>query len=121
MSVILTGLALAGALALFSRIVRSGARLALSAAETAAASGLAEVSARRGDLTAMNERRLAEKKARTQRRKGALVLVLWLAWLVVPIFAGWAEAAFALAAPLWLLPSPPLRRILLSKSPTKEG
>ncbi len=121
MSVILTGLALAGALALLSRIVRSGARLALSASEAAAASGLAEVSARRGDLTAMTERRIAEKKARTHRRMGALELAFWIAWLVIPLIVGWAEVAFALAAPLWLLPKAPLRRSPPVRPPTDES
>ncbi|HET7275522.1 MAG TPA: hypothetical protein VFI91_10205 [Longimicrobiaceae bacterium] len=106
MSTLLTALALAGVLALLFRIVRSGARLALSAAETAAAGGLAEVSARHGDLTAMTERRIAQQRARVARRKGALWMILWLTWLILPLFLGWAEEAFALAAPLWLLPKP---------------
>jgi hypothetical protein len=110
---LLTGLvtlmSVAGAAALVIRLVRSALRLALRAAEATAAAGLADVSARRGDITGMMERRAAEQGARRERRGALLLALLWLLWLVVPVFAGWAREAFAVAAVLWLAPQQPLR------------
>jgi len=102
-------LAIGGGLALVNRAGRAGARLALRAAEVTAVSGMAEISARRGDLTALAERREMERRARELRRRDGIQALLWALWLVLPIAAGWLPAAYALAAPLWLLPSPPLR------------
>ncbi|MBW3629542.1 MAG: hypothetical protein KY464_09610 [Gemmatimonadetes bacterium] len=106
---LVTLIAVAGGAALVGRLVRSTARLALRAAEATAATGLADVSARNGDLTAMMERRAAAKEARRDRRGALLLVLLWLLWLVIPVFAGWAREAFALAAVLWLIPNQPLR------------
>jgi hypothetical protein len=109
----LTGLvalmSIAGVVALVFRLLRSTARLALRAAEATTAAGLADVSARRGDVTGMIERRADERLARRERRGALLLGAFWLSWLVVPVFAGWAREAFALAAVLWLLPNQPLR------------
>ena len=102
-------MSVAGAAALVIRLLRSSARLALRAAEATAAAGLADVSARRGDLTGMMERRAAERGARRDRRGALLLALFWLLWLVVPVFGGWAREAFALAAVLWLVPNQPLR------------
>jgi hypothetical protein len=102
-------MSIAGAGALVVRLLRSGARLALCAAEANAATGLADVSARRGDVTGMMERRAAAQVARRERRGALALAFLWLVWLVVPVFAGWAREAFALAAVLWLVPNQPIR------------
>lgn len=99
-----TLLAFAGCAALLLRLVRAAGRLALRAAEASAAAGLADVSARRGDVTGMIERQNAVKRARRERRGAMGMAVVWLAWLVVPAFAGWAKEAFALASLLWLVP-----------------
>ena len=102
-------LALLGAVALLVRLARSVARFALGAAETAAASSLAEASARRGDLTRMSEARQAERAARTGRRRSGLVSLGWALWLVLPLVVGGIAEGWALAAPLWLLPGADLR------------
>ena len=110
---VLTGLvtlmSVAGVGALVVRLLRTVLRLVLRAAEASAAAGLADVSARRGDLTGMMERRAAEKDARRERRGALLLALAWVLWLVVPIFAGWSREAFAVAAVLWLAPTQPLR------------
>ena len=116
LTALVTIMAVLGAAALVVRLVRTGLRLALRAAEASAAAGLADVSARRGDLTGMMERRAAEQGARRERRGALLLALLWLLWLVVPLFAGFGREAFALAAVLWLVPIQPLRvRADLSK------
>lgn len=105
--------AVLGGLALILRLLRSGLRFALRVAEVAAASGLAEVSARRGDLTGMAERRVELQRALLQRRRDLALTLLWSLWLGAPLFTSWVAEAYALAAPLWLLrgrPRGPLRR-----------
>jgi hypothetical protein len=103
-------LAVAGGTALVVRLVRSVLRLLLAAADVTAASGLAEVSARRGDLTAMAERRAAENRARRARIRSTVWALGWLAALVVPTVAGVAPAVYAIASVLWLLPRQPIRK-----------
>lgn len=109
MSVVLQLLATAGAAALVYRLLRSLARAGLSTAELTAASGMAEVSARRGDLTSLAERREAERAARRQQRRDVVVGFGWLLCLTIPIFTPWAQALYAAASPLWLLPHRPVR------------
>lgn len=92
------------------RLGRTLLRLGLSSAEAAAASGLADVSARRGDLTGLAERRDAERAARGARRRDTAWAVLWLLVLILPPLLGWTPEAFAVAALVWLLPRRPLRR-----------
>ena len=103
-------LAFLGVVALVLRLLRSFARLALRAAEANAAAGLADISARRGDVTAMIERQNARKEARRDRRIAMATAALWLLWLALPPFAGVAREAFAVAALLWLVPRQPLVR-----------
>jgi hypothetical protein len=97
-------LALLGAVAIVLRLLRAMGRATLRAAELAPAAGAAEASARRGDITGMTESRNAEARARAARRRDTLLALAWLAWLVLPLLLGAPLEAYALAAPLWLLP-----------------
>jgi hypothetical protein len=96
-------LAIAGGMALLSRALRSALRLLLRTGEVTAASGLVDISLRRGDLTTLAERRAQERRARRRRRRDGLLSLLWFAWLLVPVAGGWLPGAYALAAPLWLV------------------
>lgn len=96
-------LALLGVAALAARVFRTLLRLALRAAEETAASGLADVSERRGDLTGLTERRAQLEAARARRRRELLVLALWLSWIVLPPIVGLLPEAYAAAAALWLV------------------
>jgi len=96
-------LALAGGVALLGRAWRSGVRFALRTAEVTAASGLVEISLRRGDLTGLAERQSVERQARSRRRREGLLTLVWLLWLIIPIVGGWLPGAYALAAPLWMV------------------
>lgn len=107
---LLVVLALLGGAALVMRLLRTGFRLALSAAEETAASELAGVSQRRGDLTSMAERRAHQETARARRRRELSLAAVWLLWLAIPPMAGWLPLGYAPAAALWLLPRRRVRR-----------
>src|SRR5690606_9783526 len=115
MDLILVPLAIVGAVAILRNLLRTLVRLGIRAAEATSASGLAEVSARRGDLTALAERRAVLREAR-QRRAGDLVrTLLWLGWLTLPLFLGWVVPAYLIALPLWFVAppriTPPIHRV----------
>ncbi|MDP9349343.1 MAG: hypothetical protein M3P24_09435 [Gemmatimonadota bacterium] len=101
---LLSLLAALGFLALLARIFRSVVRFGLATAEATAIAGLIEVSARRGDLTGLSERRAQEREARRGRRLAGALLVLWVVLLAVPPFTGWAREVYAACALLWVLP-----------------
>lgn len=103
-------LAVLGVGALALRLFGAVGRFVLRAAEIAAASGMAEASTRRGDITALGEARAAIERARWKRRRQGLMAVAWGAWLVLPLVTRTIPEAWALAAPLWLLPNPPASR-----------
>lgn len=102
-------LAALGVAALLVRLGRAGVRSALRVAEVTAARGLVGVSLRRGDLTGVSERRAAERRARRGRNGELLIGAIWALWLIVPLFTPWTAEAYAVAAPLWLIRSAPLR------------
>lgn len=102
-------LALLGAVALALRFAASTGRVVLGAAEAAAASGAAETSARRGDLTGLSEARAVERRALQGRRRSIALSLIWALWLVVPLALGGVQEGWALAAPLWLVPRQTVR------------
>ena len=106
-------LAAAGVLALLLRLGGALLVLGLNAAESTAASGLAEVSERRGDVTGFLERRRTADTLRGARRRAALTLLVLLLLLAVPPVVGVAREAYAACALLWLLPR---RRIRLPRA-----
>lgn len=105
LSLVLLILAVLGVLALAGRLGRSLFRLALNAAESTAATGLAEVSERRGDITGMMEKRTAAQSLRRRRRISGLTAIGCVLLLVVPPFAGVAREVYAACALLWLVPA----------------
>jgi hypothetical protein len=104
LSLVLLILAVLGFLALAGRLVRALFRLALNAAESTAATGLAEVSERRGDITGMMEKRTAAQTLRRNRRITGLTAVGCVLLMVVPPFADVAREVYAACALLWFLP-----------------
>lgn len=101
---LLTVLAVAGAAALVLRLARSIGRMLLASAALAAARSGGEASARRGDLTGMQEGKTSEKRARGAAATAGAASVVWILWLVVPIPLDLLPAAYAAAAALWILP-----------------
>jgi hypothetical protein len=104
LSLVLLILAVLGFLALAGRLGRALLRLALNAAESTAATGLAEVSERRGDITGMMEKRTAAQTLRRNRRITLLTVVACLLLIIVPPFMDVAREVYAACAVLWFLP-----------------
>ncbi|HEY0015712.1 MAG TPA: hypothetical protein VGC13_05315 [Longimicrobium sp.] len=109
LSLVLLLLAVFGVLALVSRLGRELTRLALNAAEATAATGLAEVSERRGDITGLMERRAAAQTLRRNRRRTLAGVAAFLLLLAIPPFAGLAREVYAACALLWFVPARRLR------------
>jgi hypothetical protein len=109
LSVILLLLAVLGVVALVARLGRAALRLGLNAAEATAASGLAEVSQRRGDITGYLERRASTETLRRARRRNLAAVFGYGLLLVAPLFADAAGEVYAAASLLWLLPRRPVR------------
>lgn len=110
MGEILFVLAVLGAVALVARFLRAAFRFLFASAQSTAAAGLAEVSARRGDLSTLAERREVEQTARRARLRTGLLTLLWLLLLVIPLLIGWTREVYVVCSVLWLLPSAPIRR-----------
>jgi hypothetical protein len=102
-------LAVLGGVALGYRLLRRLVGFGLAFAEATAASQLAEISARRGDLTTLAERQANEQVARRRQWTDIAFAVLYLLWLIVPLFTEWTQPLYAAASPLWLLPRRPIR------------
>ncbi len=109
MSTLLGVLAILGGAALVYRLIRTLLRVGIAAVEATAASNLAEVSARRGDLSLLAERRETEQSARRSGLQNGLLAILWFLLLVLPLVLGWAREVYAIASLVWLLPRRPIR------------
>ncbi|HET6229110.1 MAG TPA: hypothetical protein VFE05_03465 [Longimicrobiaceae bacterium] len=109
MEAVLPLLAIAGGAAVGFRLLRSVVRFGITLAEGTAITGLAEVSARRGDLTTLAEHRDLQRTVRRARRREALRLAAWFLVLVVPVALAVATPVYAAAALLWFVPARPLR------------
>lgn len=109
LSLVLLVLAVLGFLALAGRLGRALVRLALNAAESTAATGLAEVSERRGDITGMMETRNAAQTLRRNRRITLLIVAACVLVMAIPPFAGVAREVYAACALLWFVPSRRIR------------
>lgn len=102
-------LAAIGVVALAVRLGTALGRFMLGSAEIVAARSSIETNARRGDLTAMQEARQSVAEGRKLRVNSALLAVLWVLWIAIPPFLEIRGEAWALAAPLWLLPRQSIR------------
>jgi hypothetical protein len=109
--IVLVVLAVLGVAALVYRLIRCVARLVLAYAEVTAATGIAENSARRGDLTSLAEHQANERAARRRQWENLRFVALWLVWLLVPPTISLTQPLYAAAAALWLLPYRPVRSV----------
>lgn len=113
---LLVVVAVIGACGIVRGLARTLLRLGLRAAEATTAAGLAEVSARRGDLTGLAERREVLRRARRRRTRDLGFALLWFLWLLLPPFLGVAAYAYAVGAPLWLIAPPRITPPEVSRS-----
>jgi hypothetical protein len=109
MTLFLGILALLGGAMLVLRLTGAVLRLGLALAEVAATSGVAEIGARRGDLTVLADARRDHRIARRAALRHALAALLWLVVLLLPPLIGWTRHVYAAASVLWLLPRPATR------------
>ncbi len=109
LSIVLLLLAVFGFLALVLRLGRELVRLALNAAEATAASGLAEVSERRGDITGLMERQAAAQALRRARRRTIAGVAALFLLMAIPPFTELAREVYAACALLWFIPARRLR------------
>lgn len=117
LSLVLLLLAVFGFLALAGRLGRALLRLALNAAESTAATGLAEVSERRGDITGMMETRNAAQALRRRRRFALLTVAGCFLLIAVPPLAGVAREVYAACALLWFVPTRRIRPTVQVRTP----
>lgn len=117
LSFVLFLLAVFGFWALAGRLLRAAGRLALSAAGTTAATGLAELSERRGDITGFMQHQAEAQTLRRARRATLALGAVYLLLLVVPPFTGAAREVYAACSALWLLPRSPRPRLQAPPSP----
>jgi hypothetical protein len=109
LSIVLLLLAVLGFVAVLLRLGRELVRVALNAAESTAASGAAEISERRGDITGLMERRAAADTLRRDRRRALAQVGVLALLLVIPPFASLAREVYAACALLWFVPARKLR------------
>ena len=117
LSLVLLILAVLGFLALAGRLGRGLVRLALNAAESTHATGLAEVSERRGDITGMMETRNAAQTLRRSRRITLLSIAGCFLLIAIPPFAGVAREVYAACALLWFVPAQRIRPTVQVRTP----
>jgi hypothetical protein len=117
LNLVLLLLAVLGFLALAGRLGRGLVRLALNAAESTAATGLAEVSERRGDITGMMETRNAAQALRRHRRFALLTVAGCFLLIAVPPLAGVAREVYAACALLWFVPTRGIRPTVQVRTP----
>jgi hypothetical protein len=111
LTAILVVMAVAGCFAILHRLLRTLLRLGMAAAQATALGGYAELSARRGDLTALDERQNTLQRVRGLRRRQVLAAGGWVCLLAIPPALGVTLYAYAASALLWLAPRPPLLRL----------
>lgn len=109
LSIVLLLLAVLGFVAVLLRLGRELVRVALNAAESTAASGAAEISERRGDITGLMERRAVADTLRRDRRRALAQVGVLALLLVIPPFASLAREVYAACALLWFVPARKLR------------
>jgi hypothetical protein len=101
---VLTLLAAAGIAAAAWHLVRAAFGFLRQAAAGIWAEEMAQLYARRGDLTALEEQEEERSEATRSGTRSGLAALAWLAALAVPSFTPWARAIYAAYALLLLEP-----------------
>jgi hypothetical protein len=104
MDVILGVLAIAGAGAVLLRGMRAGARVLGRGLERFLVRGVADVRARRGDLTGLSDAAAQKRRARRAQLGAVSSLAFWVALGVAPLLTPWPRGLYAGYALFWVLP-----------------
>jgi hypothetical protein len=97
-------LAVAGGLAILLRAGRALFLVLRGGADAIIARDVAATLARRGDLTGLQEARVAHADARRRRYLAVGVFSLWIGLLLIPSLTPWPRMLYALYSLLWLVP-----------------
>ena len=97
-------LAAAGVIAVVLRLLRALFASLHGGVEAFLAKDVADTRARRGDLTGLDDARLAADVARRRRLLALGAASLWLGLLLVPTLTPWPAPLSAVYSLLWLIP-----------------
>jgi hypothetical protein len=97
-------LAVAGFVAVAARVLRALLGVLTVGADVLIAREVAATRANRGDLTGLEEAKLARGEARRRRYVALGVLSIWAGLLMVPALTPWPNFLYAAYSLLWLLP-----------------
>jgi hypothetical protein len=104
MSILLLVLAVLGFVAVARRAALALLGLLGRGVDRFLAGEVAEVRARRGDLTGLTDARNEEKSARRAQVAAVAIFSFWTILLVVPTLTPWPRPIYATYSVLWLLP-----------------
>ncbi|MGH7504505.1 MAG: hypothetical protein ACRELX_02600 [Longimicrobiales bacterium] len=108
MRIVLLILAVVGIAAVLRHLATALLRLLRRGVDAFMADQVADVRARRGDLTGLSDAEVVRSQARRSRLAAVGTVSLWTALLVVPPLTSWPELVYACYNVLWLVP--PRRR-----------
>jgi hypothetical protein len=104
MSTAIMLLAAAGVIAVVLRLLRALFASLRGGVDAFLASDVAETRAQRGDLTGLDDARVAAVIARRRRFVALGTASMWVGLLIVPTLTPWPSLLYATYSLLWLLP-----------------
>lgn len=104
MRILILLLAVAGGLAVFSRVVRALLRLLHRGIDAFVAREVADLRAQKGDLTGLADASRQRADARRRKVLAVAALSFWVVLLVAPPLTPWPALLYALYSVLWLIP-----------------
>lgn len=110
MRVLLTVLAVLGFLAVLRRVLIAGFGLLGRGVDRVVAGEVAEVRARRGDLTGLSEADARRGDARRAQSAALAAFAFWVLLLIAPPLTPWPLVLYATCSLLWLIPRGPASR-----------
>jgi hypothetical protein len=97
-------LAVLGFAAIALRVALALLRLLRGGVEQYVATGVADVRARRGDLTGLSDASVQERRARRSQLVSVGILSFWLLLLIAPALTPWPATLYAAYCVFWLVP-----------------
>ena len=104
MDILLTILAAFGIVAVLWRLLRAVLRALQRGTDAFLAREIADVRANRGDLTGVDDARVARERLRAGRSRALVFVLLYLVLLIAPSLTAMPMPLYAACNLLWLLP-----------------